>query len=107
MTADNPIESRPQHQCLVHSAMDAYLGWRDECDAVRSAYRSWSAADGGGTAIAFQAYTAALEREQHASQVYAGLIQRIDDLVAQEREVGAAHRSPRLRITDGVDRVVS
>src|SRR5437868_11487420 len=98
MTAHNPTGSRPQHDHLVLAAVDAYLGWRAECDAVWNAYRCWSSVEETGTAVAFQAYAAALEREEHASQVYANLMQRIDHLVAQERELGAEQQSPRKQL---------
>jgi hypothetical protein len=59
----------------VDRAMDAYVQWRNECIAVGDAYRGWVAARGAAVAPAFQAYAAALDHEQRASELYAALIQ--------------------------------
>jgi hypothetical protein len=59
--------TRPVGQ--VDRAMDAYVAWRNECIAVRDAYRGWAAAHGTNAALAFQAYSAALDREELASEV--------------------------------------
>jgi hypothetical protein len=59
----------------VARAMDAYVQWRNECIAVRDAYGRWTAARGTSVSLAFQAYAAALDREEFASEQYAALIQ--------------------------------
>jgi hypothetical protein len=94
MTSHGPIESRPQRQRRVHAAMDAYVRWRDECNAVWDAYGRWKAAAETDAASAFQIYAAALDREEHASEVYAGLIQRAGDPLAPSK---AAQATPRGR----------
>jgi hypothetical protein len=60
--------------------MDAYLGWRDECDAVSDAYARWSAADEADCASAFKTYATALDREESAAERYAELMQLVQDL---------------------------
>jgi hypothetical protein len=72
----------------VDQAMDAYLDWREECIAVSESYRRWAAAEGADAALAFSAHAAALDREQRASEVYAGLIRCVGDLVETDRRVG-------------------
>ena len=64
-----------QHRRLVDELMVAYVDWREECARVSDAYGDWvaGATDGGS---AFGVYVAALDREDRASQVYAGLIRR-------------------------------
>ena len=57
-----------QPRVQVDRAMDAYVAWRNECIAVRGAYSGWAAARGTNAALAFQAYAAALEREELASR---------------------------------------
>jgi hypothetical protein len=68
-------------------AVDAYLRWRRECVAVRGAYRAWVAAGAGSRPLAFDAYIAALDREECAARIYAGLKLRI----GQVAELGLAH----------------
>ena len=65
-----------QRRRLASEAMVAYVDWRQECLAVSDAYGGWAAAEAPATALAFRAYLAALDREERASQVYAGLIER-------------------------------
>ena len=54
---------------LVDELMDAYVDWREECNALRDAYDRWSTASPDERSLAFVAYSAALDRE--ASAVYA------------------------------------
>jgi hypothetical protein len=82
MTSQEPIVSRAQHRQVAHATMDAYLRWRDECDAVWHAYGCWTAAGEADAAFAYQTYAAALDREQQASAAYAGLAQRVGELRA-------------------------
>ena len=70
---------RPQRRA-VHAAMDAYLGWRDQCEAVGDAYARWTAADDSDAALAYQLYATALDGEEQASAEYARLIQRASAL---------------------------
>lgn len=51
----------------------AYGDWRAQCASVRHAYERWSTASRGRTALAFAAYRAALDREEHASRCCAAL----------------------------------
>ena len=56
---------------LVDELMDAYVDWREECNALRDAYDRWSTASPDERSLAFVAYSAALDREEQASAVYA------------------------------------
>jgi len=62
---------------LVGEAVDAYLDWRDECDAVSAASDLWCHAPAADARTAASAYLAALDREEHAANVYAHAITRI------------------------------
>ena len=62
---------------LVGDAVDAYLDWRDECDAVWEASDRWARAAATDAPTAVSAYLAALDREEHAANVYADAITRI------------------------------
>jgi hypothetical protein len=59
---------------LLDAAHDAYADWRDESSAVAQLYTRWSEATANQRAFAFAAYTAALEREERAAQVYADMV---------------------------------
>jgi hypothetical protein len=61
---------------LVGEAIDAYLDWRDECDAVWAASDLWAHASATDAPTAASAYLAALDREEHAANVYAHAITR-------------------------------
>ena len=73
-------------------AVDAYVAWREECVAVRTAYLAWRRARAAESALAFDAYEAALDREEIAAEAYRKLIRRIDHLV----EPGLARQLPHL-----------
>ena len=49
-------------------AVDAYVAWREECVAVRTAYLAWRRARAAEAALAFDAYEAALDREEVAAK---------------------------------------
>jgi hypothetical protein len=51
----------------------AYGDWRAACSSVRHAYERWSTASRGCASLAFAAYRAALDREEHASKCVAAL----------------------------------
>src|ERR1700730_13547068 len=102
MTSSQIIK-RSQRQRMVHAAMDAYLRWRDECDAVSDAYRRWADMREPGAEPAWRAYEAALDREEPASALYAEQIHHVAELAAAEPlpvmscEVQRGARGPRSR----------
>jgi hypothetical protein len=72
----------------VGAAVTAHARWREERDAVRAAYRVWIAATASGEPLAFEAYQAALDREERAEKTYAGLMSRAGHLT----KTGFAHQ---------------
>jgi hypothetical protein len=68
-----------RRRARVDAAVAAYTQWRSERDAVRAAYRVWSAAGALGEPLAFAAYQSALDREERAATTYAGLMSRVRD----------------------------
>ena len=60
----------------LDSVVVAYSSWRDECTAVRSAYRAWVRAAPGDAALAFACYRSAVDREERAADVYLKLVRR-------------------------------
>jgi hypothetical protein len=73
---------------LVDGFIDAYIAWREECVCVWEAHERWSTAAAPDRRIACSRYRAALEREEHASRVYAELVARITS--AGQRPAGIA-----------------
>jgi len=65
---------------LVDELVEAYISWREACARVNEAYRSWARETGPGGRAAFGLYTAALDAEEHAAEVYAWFVRRADEL---------------------------
>jgi hypothetical protein len=66
------------HGHLVDSLIDAYVDWREECAALEDAYRRWVTASGPDAGLAFAAYRAGLDREEHACLRYGELVRRAE-----------------------------
>jgi hypothetical protein len=58
---------------MTDAYVEAYAEWVDESIGVQEAYESWSSAASGDARLAFAAYRAALDREEHASKCFAAL----------------------------------
>ena len=84
----NPLRRFGKRRDTRARAVDAYVAWREECVAVRTAYLAWRRARAVEAALAFDAYEAALDREEVAAEVYAALMRRVGHLV----EVGLARQ---------------
>jgi hypothetical protein len=69
---------------LVDQLIEAYVDWRETCARVRDAYRFWEIDSGSYGRIAFGSYVAALDAEERAAEVYAGLVRRADALAWSE-----------------------
>jgi hypothetical protein len=66
-----------KRQNTIALALDAYMAWREECAAVRAAYLTWTRGGAPEAAPAFDAYAAALDREERAATLYADLARRV------------------------------
>ena len=66
-------ETRP-----VDRMLSAYVDWREACRLVDDAYRWWVSATGTRARVAFWRYTAALDAEESAAEVYASLVRRVE-----------------------------
>jgi hypothetical protein len=60
---------------LIDAVMDGYVSWREESVAVEDAYRRWRQAAPEERAIAFDDYSTALDREEHAASEYRRLVE--------------------------------
>lgn len=63
---------------LIDELMDRYVEWREQCAALSDAYAQWSRGSRSERRLAFEAYKAALDLEEHASQVYADRVRRFE-----------------------------
>jgi hypothetical protein len=86
-----------RRRARVDAAVAAYARWRSERDAVRAAYRVWSAAGTFGDPLAFEAYQSALDREERAATTYASLMSRVEHLA----DTGLAHQLARMQALPG------
>jgi hypothetical protein len=82
----------------VDAAVAAYTQWRSECDAVRAAYRVWSAAGAFGEPLAFETYQSALDRGERTATTYASPMSRGGHLP----ETGLAYQLARMQALPGV-----
>jgi hypothetical protein len=62
---------------LVHKLVEAYV-WRETCARVNDAYRCCPSDTGPCGGVTFGLYIAALDAEEQAAEVYAGLVRRAD-----------------------------
>ena len=67
---------KPNLEWVVDELIDAYVDWREACDRVNEAYRSWALATGQDDRAGFGMYVAALDAEERAAAAYAALVRR-------------------------------
>jgi hypothetical protein len=72
---------------LVDRMISAYVDWREACRQVHDAYRSWASATGPRARVAFSRYTAALDAEERAAEVYASLVGRVGHLATSDDDL--------------------
>ena len=61
----------------VDALIESYVEWREECEAVKTAYDRWTGAERCDRALAYATYQAALEREEKAAAVYQSAATRL------------------------------
>ena len=76
-------EIRPE---LVDRMIELYCDWRTACWDVRAAYERFLDARAPDRAVAFAAYTGALDQEESACDAYADQIRAIQ---SRDADVGA------------------
>ena len=74
---------------LADRAFQHYLEWRDETTTVECAYGNWVRAARGERTLAFAAYTAALDREEHAALRYGAAIDEAERLLTGAAKAAA------------------
>jgi hypothetical protein len=79
---------------LVDKLVEAYVDWRETCARVSDAYRSWASETAPGNEVAFGLYIAALDAEEQAAHVYAGLVRCAHELPWSEDPAAEALGGP-------------
>jgi hypothetical protein len=62
---------------LIDDMLDAYIEWREACDAVAAAYARWAREVPGGGHDVFHDYRQALDSEELAAERYADHTRRV------------------------------
>jgi hypothetical protein len=75
-----------RHKRLVDRLIDAYVSWREACLRVSDTYGSWASGTGPDATSAFGWYMAALDQEERAAEVYAGLVRRAGQLASSKHD---------------------
>jgi hypothetical protein len=73
---------------VVDELLESYVSWREECEAVRIAYRLWVDSGPVDCRLAYAAYLEALDQEEYAARAYAdqiGLVRRLTAWTHQKR----------------------
>jgi hypothetical protein len=56
---------------------DSYLRWREASEDLRTAYELWGSSEPSQRIFRFEAYRAALDREERAARVHSHLAERL------------------------------
>jgi hypothetical protein len=67
----------------VDAFVERYVDWREQCEALDSAYRGWVQATWWTRDTAFETYRAALDREAKAADAYERATARLEDAERQ------------------------
>ena len=72
-------KNKPRRDRRADALVEAYVDWRETCARVSDAYGFWASEEGSGGRVAFGLYIAALDEEQQAAEVYAGVLSRAEN----------------------------
>jgi hypothetical protein len=71
---------KPKRKAVARVAdefFDRYLRWREASEDLRTAYEQWGSCEPSQRIFRFEAYRAALEREERAARVHSHLAERL------------------------------
>ena len=57
--------------------VESWVSWREASEDLRTAYEQWGSCEPSQRIFRFEAYRAALEREERAARVYSHLAERL------------------------------
>jgi hypothetical protein len=71
---------KPKRKAVASVAdqfFDSYLRWREASEDLRTAYEEWGSCEPSQRIFRFEAYRAALDREERAASVHSHLAERL------------------------------
>ena len=68
--------TRASPERLADETIEAYLCWRDACEAVERSYADWSLAARSERWLGYAAHVAAVDREERAALTYREAVER-------------------------------
>jgi hypothetical protein len=74
-SAPAPVDREPK--LAAEGFIDSYMTWRDACEDLHAAYGRWHDSKPRQSGLAFEAYRAALDREEQAARVHASWAKRV------------------------------
>jgi|tagenome__1003787_1003787.scaffolds.fasta_scaffold20986174_7 hypothetical protein len=80
-----PIRTAQVRDRLVDAAIDSYIDWREQSMTTTAAYENWTDATSSQRPLAFAAYRAALDQEEHAANYYASTLRDVSRILENER----------------------
>ena len=72
-----PHAATERRSALADAFVDSRVSWREASEDVRAAYRWWTECARPQRGLAFAAYRAALDREQHAASIHSDWAERV------------------------------
>jgi hypothetical protein len=80
--AGGPVAADPEPPAqllpsLADEFLESYVGWREACEDVNSAYERWDNCEPPQRAVAFKVYRAALDWEEHTADVHSDRAERL------------------------------
>jgi len=76
MNPNRTSRSATDRSQLVDAVIDGYVTWREESAAVTATYENWRRASRGERPAAFDAYVAALDREELTASAYQRVLEQ-------------------------------
>jgi hypothetical protein len=83
------VDPPPPYEGATNALIDGYVAWREACAQVDAAYSRCSASEPADRDLAFAAYGAALEREEHAARVYERWVEIVRRSASEQTEDGS------------------
>lgn len=83
MNLRKPYQAEQTYSELGDALVDLYVTWREESGSVAASYQSWISAGRDEDQLAYAAYIAALDREEHAACAYQRLVEQASKSVGQ------------------------
>lgn len=74
MSLNMPSGHPTSRTALVDGVIEGHVSWREESAAVTATYERWRSPRSEERSDAFQAYVAALDREERAASAYQHLV---------------------------------